>query len=104
MINNDHINRIIAIIADDDDLDLMIRDMLINDELAAHDFDALPPRDAALMRALLELIRSLDRETITELRLAYSLCPLHAIDYAICFDDDDPECALIRAIHPSHDT
>lgn len=43
-------------------------------------------------------------EEITTLRLGLSLCPLHGGDYAICFDDDDPECAAIRAIHPNHDT
>jgi len=44
------------------------------------------------------------REYLTALRLAYSLCPLHAIDYAICFDDDDVECAGIRIVHPGHDS
>lgn len=43
-------------------------------------------------------------EMMTEYRLSDSLCPLHHIDYAACFDDDDPECAPIRLIHPSHDT
>lgn len=43
-------------------------------------------------------------ELRTELALADSLCPIHFIDYAICFDDANPECEIIRAIHPSHDT
>jgi hypothetical protein len=43
-------------------------------------------------------------ELRTELALADSLCPMHFIDYAICFDDETPECAAIRSIHPSHDT
>lgn len=43
-------------------------------------------------------------EEITAIRLALSLCPLHGGDYAICFDDDDPECAAIRAIHPNYDS
>lgn len=43
-------------------------------------------------------------DRMTALLLDNSLCPMHAIDYAICFDDDDPDCAAIRAIHPSHDT
>ena len=43
-------------------------------------------------------------ESRTALALEFSLCPLHFIDYAICFDDDDADCAPIRAIHPSHDT
>lgn len=44
------------------------------------------------------------REDITRWALERSLCPYHFIDYAICFDDDDPACAMIRLIHPSHDT
>lgn len=58
---------------------------------------------------LRELLHLIDRapyqtDAMTALLLDNSLCPMHAIDYAICFDDDDPECAAIRAIHPSHDT
>lgn len=44
------------------------------------------------------------RETITTLALEASLCPIHFVDYAICFDDQDPECNQIRVVHPSHDT
>lgn len=44
------------------------------------------------------------RHALSELRLDYSLCPMHAIDYAICFDDDDADCATIRAFFPCHDT
>ena len=43
-------------------------------------------------------------EYLTAYSLDNSLCPMHNIDYAACFDDDDPDCAAIRAIHPSHDT
>lgn len=45
-----------------------------------------------------------DRDYLSHLRLQYSICPLHACDYAICFDDDDPECAAIRSCFPNHDT
>lgn len=45
-----------------------------------------------------------ERESLTDLLLSLSLCPIHFCDYAICFDDDDPECAQIRLIHPSCDT
>src|SRR6478752_1136209 len=38
-------------------------------------------------------------ERMTAMLLDNSLCPMHAIDYAICFDDDDPDCAAIRTIH-----
>lgn len=44
------------------------------------------------------------KEEFTTLALSLSLCPMHLLDYAICFDDDTPECAAIRIIHPSHDT
>lgn len=46
----------------------------------------------------------LEGSALTELRLNYSLCPVHAWDYAICFDDENPECAQVRAIHPEHDS
>lgn len=45
-----------------------------------------------------------DREFVTELALRLSLCPHHLHDYAICFDDSNPECAMIRHIHPGHDS
>ncbi len=41
---------------------------------------------------------------LSELRLAHSLCPIHHCDYAICFDDDEPECATIRTYFPNHDS
>lgn len=44
-------------------------------------------------------------DQISQIALDESLCPLHRIDFAICFDDDDPECSQIRQIFPSsHDT
>lgn len=45
-----------------------------------------------------------ERESVTQLALELSICPLHFIDYAICFDDEDEECKAIRQIHPSHDS
>ena len=44
-------------------------------------------------------------EILTELLMAASLCPLHRCDWAICFDDENPQCEAIRMIYPhSHDT
>jgi hypothetical protein len=43
-------------------------------------------------------------QQLSTLRLDFSLCPMHAIDYAICFDDDDDACRTIRAFFPIHDT
>lgn len=44
------------------------------------------------------------RHDLSMLALDQSLCPVHMIDYAICFDDDNPDCAQIREYFPSHDT
>jgi hypothetical protein len=89
-----------------------LRDLLI-------DRDAMPtdPSDAPLPTYdyLRSLLRDIDariayphdetsRQRLSMMLLDFSLCPLHAIDYAICFDDDNPECATIRALFPSHDT
>jgi hypothetical protein len=91
-----------------------IRDLLIDiDFEPTHDDD--PTLDAimtppdhiyAFARALLNTINDAPYQTqqLSMLRLDYSLCPMHAIDYAICFDDDDAECAQIRACFPDHDT
>lgn len=57
-------------------------------------------------RSLLAMIDAspYHRDELSRLALDNSLCPMHFIDYAICFDDDDPDCAAIRACFPSHDT
>lgn len=84
---------------DDDncDISLAIRDILINDELLASP-------ESPFSDIIRDCIRSLDTDQLSQMRLEYSLCPLHACDYAICFDDDNAECAAIRDIFPSHDT
>jgi hypothetical protein len=57
------------------------------------------------LRRCLHALRTMRRAELTELALDHSLCPLHFIDFAICFDDADPECAAIRTIYPdTHDT
>lgn len=88
---------------DDDDASTALRSLLIDPD------DALDyiytPRAAATERPrLLALINDLTIDSRSMLMLSLSLCPLHATDYAICFDDDDDECAAIRACFPSHDT
>jgi hypothetical protein len=80
---------------DDDDIDADIRNAL----MTATDECTTPLADTIAL-----MIDALDRDDLTTMRLAYSICPMHACDYAICFDDDEPECAAIRAMHPSHDT
>jgi hypothetical protein len=86
-----------------------ILDELDNDDETNHSnypaaFAPKSPERRAMHAELLELLITLSTDDISELRLADSLCPLHACDYAICFDDDDAECAQIRSIFPSHDT
>lgn len=88
--------------------DIALRYLMIDIDETPIDDDAyaIPtPLHDSLRDALATLIDSpYYRDDITNLALSHSLCPLHMIDYAICFDDDDDECATIRAIHPSHDT
>lgn len=102
---NDAINnfRIAETMPDDDsDIFLMIRDLLINEEILAFD------PELEYLRPLYDILResffALSTQSLSILRLDYSLCPMHSCDYAICFDDDDPECAQIRACFPNHDT
>lgn len=87
----------------------MLRNLLIDidDTPTTHPADfADDPITHALLRASLRTMIDYDYSTheLSMMRLDHSLCPLHHIDYAICFDDDDPDCATIRALFPSHDT
>ena len=89
------LDRLLAAISpdrDDDDLCDAIRIAMITND------DRPLPTDYATD------LRLLARDERSALALALSLCPLHMIDYAICFDDDDAECAAIRSCFPSHDT
>lgn len=89
----------------------VVREALIWGDEAVTDFDglraevgysALGPTIA--LKAAVEIIRDLHREALTETLLQFSLCPIHRHDYAICFDDQNPECAAVRTIHPNHDS
>lgn len=88
---------------DDDDTSTALRFLLIDpDDMLDYIYT---PRARDIERPrILDAITSLDTDTRSLLMLALSLCPLHATDYAICFDDDDDECAALRACFPSHDT
>ena len=88
-----------------------LRDLLIdrNATPTPQPIAALDDAPAYIYDALRALLATIDaypysREYLTKLLLDNSLCPLHCIDYAICFDDDDDECLAIRMIHPDHDT
>ena len=61
---------------------------------------------AELLRSLLTALidAPYSTQTLSMMRLDNSLCPMHAIDYAICFDDADADCDSIRAYFPDHDT
>lgn len=77
--------------------------------LDLHEFADLDQHDRRALLAARDAIAAnianpYNRDELTDTLLSFSLCPLHAIDYAICFDDDDADCAMIRMIHPSHDT
>lgn len=48
---------------------------------------------------------NLGRDHLTELAMSQSLCPIHFVDWAICFDDQPEDCSQVRAIFPNgHDT
>jgi len=85
-----------------------LRDLLldINDDNAhdAPDFDTMRDHLLALHEHAALPHDESARQSLSLLALDNSLCPMHMIDYAICFDDDDPDCAMIRAFFPSHDT
>ena len=92
--------------AHDDLASLAIRDLMIND-LDHSDLRALSADydiSAHDIAPILDAILSLSTDDLSTLRLSFSLCPIHNIDYAICFDDDNPNCAQIRDAFPSHDT
>ena len=80
----------------DSDLYNDIRDSVI--------FQSNPLAENEMQAWAAERVLKLEREELTELSLSMSLCPMHFRDYAICFDDEDPECEVIRLIHPAHDT
>lgn len=65
------------------------------------DFDTFREIETAI-----EILRSapynLGRDHLTELAIALSLCPVHFVDWAICFDDQPQDCEQIRAIFPHH--
>lgn len=78
-----------------------LRDLLIDRTDIDLESDA-----AELLRDLLTILidSPYHIDALSQLCLDNSLCPMHQLDYAICFDDDDAECAAIRACFPSHDT
>lgn len=98
------------LIADDDDrlADAIDRDYYRDESPTSLDptisLDILAMLDELI--SLLDIIRTdpYSIHFLSQLRLDHSLCPMHHCDYAACFDDDDPECATIRAYFPDHDT
>lgn len=85
-----------ALLIDRDSSPTIDDDPLIADDPALFDF----------IRALLDRIDAAPYQTqrLSMLYLDNSLCPMHHYDYAICFDDDDTDCATIRDYFPDHDT
>jgi hypothetical protein len=96
----DFLDAINTLAIDDDDLSDAIRDLLI----APDDADQSHHPLADTIRLAITTLDDRDPQTTSMMRLANSLCPLHRCDYAICFDDDDPDCAAIRRCFPDHDS
>lgn len=92
---NDALARIDALLADDSlDAFLTIIDCITesaDNSPLAHEIDSL-----------LTIMRT-DHSAFSAFLLSLSICPIHETDYAICFDDDDDECAQLRNAFPSHD-
>jgi hypothetical protein len=84
----------------DDAADFTLRQLLIDIDYT--DFD--PDFDSEYRSILRDCLIALDTHTLSLMRLDHSLCPMHHCDYAICFDDDDTDCANIRSLFPNHDT
>lgn len=77
------------------------------DLIQADEHDGVTTEQAIRIIELLHDIVSDEylRDDLSHLAMSFSLCPMHFIDWAICFDDDDPECHQIRLVFPySHDT
>lgn len=64
----------------------------------------LQPHMIKTAHDMMQLLKTLPRDAISQMRLNESLCPMHGCDYQSCFDDDDETCSQIRSIFPSHDT
>ena len=102
----------------ENDNDGTIRSMLLNfpDDLTHLDRSEFAQTDIfdtalPIMLELADLLETgerweidSERHELSELALSLSLCPMHLIDYAICFDDENDECALLRSFFPLHDT
>ncbi len=86
------------------------------DEILSFGADNLDEEDQRAMSVtdIAEIVEAVDtlkgykyggRDKLSDVAMNLSLCPLHMIDWAICFDDQPIECAQIRTIFPtSHDT
>lgn len=99
------INALIALDDDADHLSMITRELLIDDDAYTIDAsDDLTDNERQIAHTIRILLQLHDDDALARLRLDYSLCPMHACDYAICFDDNDPECAQLRIDHPEHDT
>lgn len=88
------------------DYSTALRNLLIDRASTATDPYDAPAIAYDFLRTLLADIDAAPYMTqrLSMLLLDNSLCPMHAIDYAICFDDDEPDCATLRAFFPDHDT
>jgi hypothetical protein len=86
----------------DDDLMGDLRELLIDPDDLSVCNSPYAPELAVLVRALVDSDSPADRSELSETLLSVSLCPLHRVDYAICFEDGDEECAAIRAAFPLH--
>jgi hypothetical protein len=81
-----------------DDAQAMMRDMIIDE-------NPIPSPNASILETRIHhALNGIRGNAFSNLALFFSLCPMHLVDYAICFDDNDVECIAIRECFPDHDT
>lgn len=100
---------VISVNVEHEDAQTFIRDMLGTAEQSfdTADYPHLSLVHAQSILADLQTIWTAPymRDHLSRMAMELSLCPIHFWDWAICFDDELPECEQIRAIFPhSHDT
>lgn len=97
----------------DGDFISTVREMLTWDDVQTWDDDRLHSflMDSSHTDRYLDVIRvhdcirQLSRDQLSEMLMQHSLCPIHHVDWAICFDDLEPGCEQIRFCFPTgHDT
>jgi len=86
------------------ELETYWRENLQEDDFNKVDFPTVQ-RIVDAINDLMKAPYNLGKDHLTNIAMNLSLCPIHFVDWAICFDDQPDDCSQIRFIFPkSHDT